>query len=271
MYEKMVQTANPGLILILLDQSQSMEEAYSGSTKMNLATLAIRRCIYEIINACKSGEAIKNRCQIGVYGYGSGAASLLIGGWVSDVFHLKIGEESIPRKVSDGAGGLVDSPLILPIFRGLEPKAKGNTPMDLAFDEARNLIEKTWLPKFLDSFPPIVINITDGEPDDIPSATRSAKSLMSLKANDGNVLLFNAHISSANAGELSLPSSLPSSVASNKFVHFLFDISSEIPAPLYPRAEQAGLQPEPGARGCLYRADAELLTKMIVFGSNPMR
>jgi hypothetical protein len=269
MYDMLIQTAYPGLLVILIDQSTSMGEPYGAGRKMDFAALAVNRCIYEIIESCKSGDETKNRCQIGVYGYGLNGAELLIGGWVSEIETRALRVQTIPRKVPDHAGGLVDAPLQLPIY--IEPKANGSTPMDKAFDEARNLIETTWLSRYPDSFPPIVINITDGAPDDVTQATQAAQRLTALGSNNGKLLLFNAHISDSNAAELSLPSFLPSWGEQDATARFLYQISSEIPQEMFPRAVQAGLNPSPGAKGCLYRAGAELLTKLIVFGSNPMR
>ncbi len=50
-----------------------------GRAKQEFAALAVNRCVYEIINACKSGERIKDRCRIGVIGYGKTAGILLAG------------------------------------------------------------------------------------------------------------------------------------------------------------------------------------------------
>lgn len=269
MYDQMIQTAHPGLLIILIDQSGSMDEAYGTGRKMDFAALAINRCIYEIIESCKSGDETKNRCQIGVYGYGEHGAELLIGGWASEIEKKALRVQTIPRKVPDHAGGLVDAPLQLPVF--IEPKANGSTPMDKVFDEARQLIESTWLTRYPDSFPPIVINITDGAPDDVALATQAAQRLTALRSNDGNLLLFNAHISDGNAAELCLPSMLPAWGEQDVCARFLYQISSEIPPQMFARATQAGLNPSAGAKGCLYRAGAEMLTKLIVFGSNPMR
>jgi len=270
MYDQLVQTKNPGLILILIDQSGSMDEPYDGGTKKNVAALAINRCIYEIIASCRSGNETRNRCQIGVYGYGYGGATQLIGGWVSEVEGKSLGIQTITRKVPDGAGGLVDSPFQLQIY--IEPRAKGSTPMAQAFSKARDLIETSWLPRYPDSFPPVVINITDGAPtddngtsNDFDGAASAAKALMALRSNNGSLLLFNAHISSGNAPELCLPSVLPA--GSDECARFLFDASSELPSELLSSAKAAGLNAQPKARGFVYRAGAEYLTKLIVFGS----
>src|SRR5689334_3993010 len=85
MYQKLpIGTHQPGLIVILIDQSQSMDSPYEGTTKQDFAALAVNACIYEIMNACKSGPNIKDRCHIGVIGYGQ-VTEVLVGGRPSEL------------------------------------------------------------------------------------------------------------------------------------------------------------------------------------------
>ena len=117
-----------------------------------------------------------------------------------------------------------------------------------------------------DSFPPVVINITDGEPNDSSAATTEAKKLAQLKTSDGNVIVLNAHISNASAGKIELPSD-NAGFSNNKFANFLFDISSVLPDPLAESAKNAGFNVQPNARGFIFNADAEALIKLLQFGS----
>ncbi|MFM5888646.1 MAG: hypothetical protein ACKOQS_10220, partial [Dolichospermum sp.] len=116
------------------------------------------------------------------------------------------------------------------------------------------------------SFPPIVINITDGVPDDLKSATAEAKKLAQLKTADGNVIIMNAHISTASAGKIELPNS-NSGFSSDQFANFLFDISSVLPENLANRAKEVGFNVQPGSRGFVFNADAETLIRILNFGS----
>jgi hypothetical protein len=265
---KQVQVSEPGLLIILVDQSYSMSEAYGAGTKKDFAALAINRCIYEIIAQCKRGSEIRDRCQLGVCGYGDGGASWLIGGPVSKIATKALRVDSIPRKVPDGAGGLIDSPLELPIWIEAHAPETASTPMDQAFKLAAEKIRESWLPKYPDSFPPVVINITDGEPDDsergFEASTREAKALTDLKSSDGNTLLFNAHISSKDSSEVVLPANPPA----DRFARFLFDISSVVPQTLLDRAAVFGLSSQQGSRACVYNAGAETLVRLINFGSS---
>ena len=65
--------------------------------------------------------------------------------------------------VPDGAGGIVEQSVRIPVW--FEPVADGGTPMCQAAGEAKRIIEG-WIAEHPDSFPPIVIHITDGESTD---------------------------------------------------------------------------------------------------------
>ncbi len=262
-------TANPGLIIILLDQSQSMDEKYSGLTRAAFAALAVNRCIYNILVACTAGEKIKDRCHIGVIGYGTNdpsGASLLVAGRASEIQAQVKREERLKKKEPDGAGGLVEIDHIQPIW--VEAEAIATTPMDAGFNLASELAE-AWTRDNPNNFPPIVINVTDGVPNDENAARTAAQRLMRVGTADGTALIFNAHISDDRAGEIRLPMS--NSGLPNQYAKFLYDISSPIPDTLTAAAELAfETKLPPGSRGFVMNAGAETLTRLIVFGSTPM-
>jgi hypothetical protein len=112
----------------------------------------------------------------------------------------------------------------------------------------------------------VVINITDGEPNDFDSAIVKAQKLTQLQTSDGNVILLNAHISSASAGKIELPNN-DVAFKSNKFASFLFKVSSVLPDALANKAPDLGFNVQPGAKGFVFNADAETLIKLLNFGS----
>jgi hypothetical protein len=107
------------------------------------------------------------------------------------------------KKVSDGAGGLIEHPIKFPIW--FDPTTKSGTPMCGALEYACGITEN-WLKDHPKCFPPLVINITDGESTDgDPSAI--AAILRALYSEDGEVLLFNLHLSSQNKKPITFPDS----------------------------------------------------------------
>ena len=110
--------------------------------------------------------------------------------------------EDKSKKVSDGAGGLVDEAFKLPIW--FDPVAKNGTPMCEALGLAHSVVA-SWLGDHPDCFPPVVLHFTDGQSTD-GDPSEAMQSLTSLSSSDGNVLLFNIHISgNPNAREIQFP------------------------------------------------------------------
>lgn len=269
-YKALISTASPGLILFLLDQSGSMAE----NGKANLAATAVNRAIYEIIIASRSGEQIKNRAYVGVIGYGK-SVNTIVGGMVSEIANRPIRIEPVVARVPDGVGGLTSVNMEMPVW--VEPYAEYSTPMAEAFDKAFETIV-SWVKNNSSSFPPIVINITDGVPNDFnlnqgtaPFTEASALKLMSLKTDDGNLLLFNTLISGDSTvdSEISFPTNI--SELPDLYSKFLFRISSEVPARLLEEAWKAGLSPKARAKGMVYNSRKETFIKLLTFGSSVAR
>lgn len=263
MYQKLpIGTHQPGLVVILIDQSTSMADPYEGNVpKHEFAALAVNRCIYEIMNSCRAGEVVKDRCHLGVIGYGE-TTQVLVGGRPSELGKQVKGTMNVKKRVSDGAGGLVEIEQRLPIW--VEPAANDGTPMDKGFILAAELIG-AWIRENPNNFPPVVINITDGEPNQPDAAMAAAERLMALETTDGKVLLLNAHLPDGGGPEIKLPSD--NGALPDQFSRLLFQISSSLPPPMMAAAKAAGFAPNPGARGFVMNAGAETLTKLLVFGS----
>jgi hypothetical protein len=260
-YEVPFGSRHPGFILILIDQSGSMEDEYGNMKKKNIAASAVNNVINEILEACQSGIQIKDRCYVGVIGYGKRVDSLL-GGKISKVSEKILRTEKVNKKVKDASGKLVDIEQEIPIW--IEPKAENGTPMHDAFNVAYEVIEN-WIGANHSSFPPVVINITDGDSNYTELTRLAALKVMDLKTSDGNTLIWNAHISSYNAGEKILPNS--DSGLPDEFARFLYGISSVVPDKLLQAAIDVGFAPQQGARGFVFNAAPETMIKLLSFGT----
>jgi uncharacterized protein YegL len=261
MYNELLSSSKPGLIIICIDQSGSMADSYTSGNKAEFAAKAVNRVIAEIIAACTDQEMIKDRCHIAVIGYGA-STSVLFLNKVSELAQNQ-NTESLKKKVYDNAGGLIEVDDIMRVF--VNPVASGGTPMAEAFREAYNGAEK-FIGKNPNSFPPIVINITDGEPNDMGSAKVEAQKLTQLKTSNGNLILMNAHISNSSAGKIELPNN-NSGIQGNSYAEFLYDISTVLPDKLAEKARDAGFNVQTDARGFVFNADAETLIKLLNFGT----
>lgn len=267
--EKEWSSATPGLLIILLDQSGSMMSDYEGTTRTEFATRAVNRLIDDIIQRNFSGEAPKNRCFISVIGYDQNVKELC-SGWLKDLDAQPLRYESLKKKITDGAGGLVEVEVKQPVW--VEPIDKdGATNMLGAFQLSKELVEK-WMAENADRPAPVIINISDGVPyydgknprECMKETIALANEIKNLSNNDGDVLIFNAHIEKSN-GNVVFPSN--KSELSSEDAQFLFDITSEVPLSYKAAAEQNGLPVKEGSRGCIFGADGVQLVQLIKFGS----
>ncbi len=193
-YSEKMSRHNPGLIVILLDQSYSMTDVYIGNeSKAVFATKAVNNVINEIVILNSDGEKMNDRCSIFIFGYGE-EKELLLKGTLEELERSPIRVEKIKKKVSDGAGGVIEQNVSFPVWvETMDPDKSGGTPMHIAFKNAYNVISQ-WLKQKSDTLvpAPILINISDGMPNSESSARKEAEKVLDLKSEDGNVLIYNA-------------------------------------------------------------------------------
>ena len=159
-----------------------MSESFSdGGTKAERATQAVNRVIEEIVIACRSGETIRDRCHVSVIGYGD-RVHCVVDGQVSEFAQPRLGVKKVKKLIPDGAGDTIEIESEIPIW--IEPEADNGTPMHTAFEQATEIVEN-WISDEPDSFPPIVINITDGEASHPDLTADNARSIMNLQTTDG--------------------------------------------------------------------------------------
>src|SRR5207253_732665 len=144
-----------------------------------------------------------------------------------------------------------------------EPIAGGRTPMCEALGEATAALE-SFIARFPGSFPPLVINISDGKPTD-GHPEMAASRLRNLTTTDGNVLILNAHLSSTPAHPIEFPSQeseLPDSEAL-----ILFRMSSTLPPKLRDAAQAEGFGVNDGTRGFVFNADLVSVIRFLDIGT----
>ena len=119
---------------------------------------------------------------------------------------------------------------------------------------ATRLLEE-WVSQHQESFPPIVVNIsegmsTDGDPREPAAAVRS------LTTADGRALFFNCDLSYWQVEEILFPGPAPPLLPDAYLGSTLFEMCSEIPDRLRDVAgKRFGLEIAKGARGLVCNAD----------------
>jgi hypothetical protein len=168
------------------------------------------------------------------------------------------------KKMGDGAGGLVEVESKFPVW--FDPVADGGTPMCEALRHVNTVLTK-WIEEHPKSFPPIVINITDGRATDGNGDPRPyADDLKKLRTENGNVLVFNCHIPKLASSPIEFPDnrdSLPDEDA-----QMLFDMSSVFPQPMRKLAKDQGfINFNEQTRGFVFNADLESVITFVNLGT----
>src|SRR5216117_2092342 len=146
-----------------------------------------------------------------------------------------------------------------------DPYWKGGTPMCAALKEATKIAE-TWCQEHPNGFPPIVINITDGEATD-GDLVAEARKLTAVSGEDGSVLLFNIHLSSTAGPSIELPGNgnkLP-----DKHAKQLFEASSTLTPFMVARATELGMPAEENSRGFIFNAQPLHVIHFLDIGTRP--
>ncbi|BFO16951.1 hypothetical protein SHKM778_33390 [Streptomyces sp. KM77-8] len=202
-YTAEISRSNPTSITFLVDQSTSMSDPIGGEVpqqKADVVADAINRLLTELSVKCAKEEGVRDYFHVAVVGYGATVGSAFAGSLAGrDIVPLsevadnpaRVDERS--KKVSDGAGGLVETLVNFPLW--MDPVAHGGTPMNRALQYAESLVAG-WTERYPAGFPPIVINLTDGESTD-GDPTAAAEAITSHATADGAALLFNLHVSAA--------------------------------------------------------------------------
>jgi hypothetical protein len=276
-YAAEISRNNPTLFVFLIDQSGSMADCIPDSDqpdrkKADALALAINRLLQNLVIRCAKEEGVRDYFSVCVIGYGSKIGPAFSGPLagrdtvpISDVGNMPARVEQKVKKTDDGAGGILEQSIRLPIW--FDPVADGGTPMCGALGQAQTVVQ-IWLAQHPDCFPPVVIHITDGESTD-GDPTAAMKALTSLTSSDGSVLLFNIHISSDGSAK---PVAFPDSAAGlpNQYARLLFESASPLTYNMRAVANaQHGMNLSDGARGYVFNADMVLVIQALDIGTRP--
>lgn len=276
-YSAEISRNNPTLFVFLIDQSGSMSDSVPDTDqptrrKADALSLAINRLLQNLVIRCAKEEGVRDYFSVCVIGYGAKVGPAFAGPLagrevvpISDVGNMPARVEQKVKKTDDGAGGILEQSIRLPIW--FDPVADGGTPMCAALGQAQAVVQR-WLAQHPDCFPPVVIHITDGESTDGDPAA-AMKSLTSVAGSDGPVLLFNIHISSDGSAT---PVAFPDSAAGlpNQYAQLLFKGASPLTYNMRSIAmTQHGMSLSDGARGYVFNGDMVLVIQALDIGTRP--
>ena len=242
-YTAQITRNTPTAFIFLVDQSISMSRSITFRGEDMTLAEAVARIVNDQINelvlrCVKMGET-RHYYDIAVIGYGDDAAY----GWKGA---LEGRDFVSPEELKNHPFTKIITRKEIRTRKGvqvkeveqvqwLEPVAAGRyTRADLAFTMARKLLEK-WMEEHheKDCYPPTIINITDGEFNGIVNPrevnTELTTELKSMFTNDGNVLLWNIHITPDSQSKVLLPIDERELNGEDKYSEWLYDMSSLLP------------------------------------------
>ncbi|MEM1127791.1 MAG: vWA domain-containing protein [Bacteroidota bacterium] len=281
-YSAEISRTSPTAVLFLLDQSASMQDAFGGAkqkgdaapSKARVLADVVNRLLQDLILRCAKEDGVRDYFHVGVVGYGDrvqplirptegyGEAGDLIP--VSYLAERPLRLEERLKRVPNGQGGYTDRRVKTPVW--FDPHAKNGTPMCQALDYAASTLRR-WIDVYPHSFPPLVINVTDGEATD-GDPLRYAQQLRTFATDDGAVLLFNVHLSTSEEPAIELPDTV-AELPSDEYAHTLFQMSSTLPFSMRAVAEQEGYRITLDTRGFIFNARAAALVRLLEIGTRP--
>ena len=285
MYMQSWSAARPGCLILLLDRSGSMadpfggsEQAGKGKRKCDMVATVLNGFLNELIvtNTIpqKDGSTtVRPRADVAVIGYAGSSVGPILEGALEGRTLVTLPElqmypltiEQRNRKEMDETGQVYEIPVQFPIW--VKPVAEGGTPMCAALRQAYNLAEQ-WAMSHYDSYPPVIINVTDGIAND-GDPTNEAGKLSNISTNDGQALLFNVHITDISSAPVAYPAS-EGELPNDRYAKKLFSMSSLVPETSRMQLQSLLGRPVfPGARGLIFNGDAASVRQMFVFASVP--
>jgi len=264
-YTKRISRREPAAFVLLVDQSASMAEIWQdGISKAEQVSTIVNSALKNLVLQATSNKVVYDYADVAVIGYGGqasdGVRSLLPGTSLANPFSALSVIATQPKVA-------VVEPINGPrtqVLSWFEPKASGGTPMHRAFSIVKDALD-SWVAGHQDSFPPIVINITDGESTDADPAG-VARDVSGLETKDGNVLIFTAFLATGGGKQELYPSTLP--VNMSRAANEMFEISSIVPEPLRSSAEGLGIVIKHTGRGFLFNAKRDEVSGLVNFGTS---
>ena len=239
-YTAQITRNTPTAFIFLIDQSVSMQKyttLYGEEMPMAEAVARIvNHQLNELVLRCIKGSETRDYYDIAIIGYGENAYS----GWKGElegrdfVKPSELKEHPYKKITTKKETRTRKGVKVVEVeeVQWIEAEAtEGWTRVHHAFEKAKGLLDE-WMEKHheKDCYPPTIINITDGI---FNGATKEyvlqqANELKSMFTNDGNVILFNIHISADKDVSVTCPAS-KDEVSFSSLATTMYEMSSLLP------------------------------------------
>ena len=280
--------ANPGLMVFLIDCSASMSfpllrsetDKNQSISKFEAAADILDSVLFQCTTKCASEDKYKDYVDFAILGYGdrvfSPISKIPVSEYPISVNKLDSSYESVedfPEQELDETNS--------PIKWINSDSVGGNTAMLNAFTKVKKIIED-WVKKHPDSYPPILLNISDGMANDLPRDEEDndkldplplfelCNEIKKIQTNDGNTVIGNIHLSDVVGKLVKFPVSIDEILdIEDPAAVTLFEMSSTIPAPWLEKAQGFGFNIGPGGKFYIYNSDFDSFLSFFKFGTDP--
>ena len=212
MYKSRINRKHRGMFVIAIDCSASMQEQITfNSLSMSKAEAVAMVCNYtidELVARATRQGIVRDYYDIAVIGYSGDGIRPLIGDGTQRRIAIDQLSKIAPKPCSYTFDQHLDDGTTVSATFTLHPwittLASANTPMHEAMIAIESIVAE-WcrMPENRESFPPVVINISDGECSDgtAEDLINVAECIKSHSTNDGNTLLINIHLTTNDEAE----------------------------------------------------------------------
>lgn len=208
MYTQEITRRHRTAFVLMLDRSASMQGRVRFGrmmmTKAEAVAFTANALVTELVDRSRRTDGVRDYYDVAIVGYGGDGVEMLTSeDGFSSISRLSrraphLSRVAFEEMMPDGTAAMVEHS----VEQWIEPKAEGTTPMYEAMLRVRDMLQE-WCAREENraSFPPIVINITDGEASDCTDAELLdiCSQLRAVATEDGQVLLLNIHITSSDA------------------------------------------------------------------------
>lgn len=276
---------SPSAFVYLLDISGSMSESilYEGEqmTKNDALNKIVNTTLHETILRCKNYDKHNDYFDIAVLGYQNNTVFSLLEPFtgkegfcsVNDIAYAKIGSKKYNyiRTKEDGTKFVSQRS----ITQYIDTEPFGTTPMYEALECAYTLLQKWTIEhKGRKCFPPVLINITDGEMTDANSheMLMISQKIKRLSTENGTILFFNIHLNNeVDVKPIIFPSNLDNLPDIRK-IKLMYEMSSDLPESFkdeiilhIPNRTKENLN---NAKTMCYNTPVNSLTRILEIGSS---
>ncbi len=265
-YDAQISRSNPASIIFLIDQSESMEEGIKGDAskrKCDGVAEVVNRFLHSLVIRCTVGKGeVYPYYYVSAIGYGRNVGSAFIGA-LEGKEQVCVSELAEAARIDKKTIRREDGDEIVRTKVWLDPVAGGRTPMCQGLQAVKGIADR-FVAQYPNCFPPMLINVTDGDSTD-GNPSDEAESIKRIQSSNGSALLFNIHVSSTNAPSIIFPDG--EGALGDPYAKMLFRMSSQLPAKMRQISRELRFDIAEGARGFAFNADLTCLTSLLEIGT----